>query len=69
MTQPNELEEKLKCAFADVGAQLGEVIRCLVSAEIASHMARIEQLNAVLNTGICTSTPTQPENGSTVNTL
>jgi len=49
----NELEEKLICAFSDVGAQIGDLIRCIVQAEIASHISKIDQLQAVLNGATC----------------
>ncbi len=47
------LEEKLVCMFADVGAQIGDVIRCMVEQEIASHTARISQLNTLLTNENC----------------
>lgn len=56
----NELEEKLKCAFADAGAQIGALLRCMITAEVASHMARVEQLNAVLNGTACAESQSTP---------
>lgn len=47
------LEEKLTCMFADVGTQIGDVIRCMVEQEIASHAARIQQLNQILADEVC----------------
>jgi hypothetical protein len=52
MTTPS-LEDQLSCAFADIGGQIGELIRCLIDQEIASHMGRINQLNAVLSGTVC----------------
>jgi hypothetical protein len=51
----------LKCVFADVGFQIGEILRCMVTDEINTHMARIKQLRAVLNGESCSSTPTTTE--------
>ncbi len=56
----NELQEKLNCIFTDVGAQLGDVLRCMVEQEISSHMARVQQLNTLLSGAVCDSTPTEP---------
>jgi hypothetical protein len=47
------LEEKLVCMFADVGSQIGDVIRCMVDQEIAAHMSRITQLNKLLTDEDC----------------
>jgi len=55
----NELEEKLICAFSDIGGQVGDIIRCMVEQEIASHMSRITQLNSMLSGNTCASTPSQ----------
>lgn len=48
-----ELEEKMNCIFADIGSQVGELLRCMVTAEVETHMARIAQLQAVLRGEIC----------------
>ena len=56
----NELEEKLNCAFADVGAQIGDILRCMIEAEVAAQMARIQQLQAVLNGTACNGDATPP---------
>jgi hypothetical protein len=53
------LDEKLKCAFATIGVQVGDLIRCMVNQEIASNVNRIQQLNAILNGSICDTTTTQ----------
>jgi hypothetical protein len=49
----NELEEKLICAFSDVGAQIGDILRCMVSQEISANLSRVQQLNAILNGNVC----------------
>lgn len=56
MTEPT-LEHQLGCAFADIGAQIGALVRCMVDQEIATHIARIEQLHAVLNGTACEPSP------------
>ena len=56
----NELEDKLKCAFADIGAQVGDLVRCLIEAEVANQVSRIQQLQAVLNGATCGSDGTPP---------
>lgn len=56
MTEPT-IERQLECAFADIGAQVGALIRCMVDQEIATHIARIEQLHAVLNGTACEQSP------------
>jgi hypothetical protein len=48
---PNELQAKLECMFADMGAQIGDVLRCMIEQEVASHVARLGQLQALLNGG------------------
>lgn len=54
MSEPvNELDEKLKCLMADIGAQVGEVLRCIIEVEVASQVSRIQQLQAVLNGTTC----------------
>jgi hypothetical protein len=54
------MEEKLKCAFADIGAQMGDILRCIVEAEVAAQVTRIQQLQAVLNGTACGSDGTPP---------
>jgi hypothetical protein len=56
----NDLEEKLKCAFSDIGAQVGDLVRCMVAAEVAAHVARIQQLQAVLNGTACSNDVNPP---------
>ena len=56
----NELEEKLKCAFADVGSQIGEILRCIIQAEVAAQITRIQQLQDVLNGASCGGDATPP---------
>jgi len=56
----NELEEKLNCAFADVGAQIGDILRCMIEAEVAAQVARIQQLQAVLDGTACTGDANPP---------
>ena len=50
------LDEKLQCAFALIGMQVGDLIKCLVTQEIASNMNRINQLNNILNGNACDMT-------------
>lgn len=57
------IEAALACTFSDVGAQVGAVLRCLIEQEVASAIARIAALNAVLSDG-CKNSPAQPEDGS-----
>jgi hypothetical protein len=45
---------KLECAFAGIGEEVGKLVRCLVQQEIASHTLRIEQLATILTGSICT---------------
>ena len=47
------LDEKLQCAFAVIGAQVGDLIRCMVTQEIAANMNRVQQLNNILNGVVC----------------
>ena len=57
----NILDEKLSC-FA---VAIGELLHCLVPAEIASHTQRISDLQAVLNGQSCaTDSPSQLENAT-----
>jgi hypothetical protein len=49
----NTLDEKLQCAFASIGVQIGDLMRCIISQEIASNLNRVSQLNNILNGGIC----------------
>jgi hypothetical protein len=58
---PNELQEKLECMFADMGAQIGDVLRCMIEQEVASHVARLAQLQSLLNGG-CESPPSDSIN-------
>lgn len=58
----SDLDTKLQCIFADIGAQVGELVRCMVDAEMASHMARINQLQALLDGTICSTPPESPGN-------
>lgn len=48
------LERTLECFAEGVGRQVGDLVRCLVQAEMASHIQRIEQLQAVLSGQNCT---------------
>jgi len=59
-TAVNEFEEKMKCAFAYAGGQVGEVLRCLIQAEVAAQLARIQQLQDVLNGASCGGDATPP---------
>jgi hypothetical protein len=49
----NDMEEKLKCAFADIGTQVGDMLRCIIQSEVAVQVSRIQQLQAVLNGTTC----------------
>jgi hypothetical protein len=61
----NILDEKLSCFATAIGEQIGELLHCMVQAEIASHMQRIADLQAVLNGQKCNdSTSIQPENAT-----
>jgi hypothetical protein len=44
----NELEEQLKCVLADVGTQVGEIIACIIKAEVAAQVSKIQQLQDIL---------------------
>jgi hypothetical protein len=50
------LEEKLSCAFAEVGVQVGDIIRCMIEQEIAANFSRIQQLNSLLSGEVCATT-------------
>lgn len=56
----NELEEKLNCLMVDIGSQVGEILRCIVEAEVAAQVSKIQQLQAVLNGTACGSDGTPP---------
>lgn len=58
--ETNELEDKLKCIFADVGDQMGAVLRCMIEQEVDMHMKRLIQLNGILNGTICDTTQLPP---------
>lgn len=49
----NELEEKLKCALADVGTQVGEILSCIIQAEVAAQVAKIQSLQNILSGQSC----------------
>jgi hypothetical protein len=49
----NEMEERLKCIMLDVGAQVGDILRCIIQSEVAAQVARIQQLQAVLDGTAC----------------
>jgi hypothetical protein len=52
----NDLQDTLNCAFAEVGSQVGELIRCMIEQEIDSHFRRITQLNSILSSDTCETT-------------
>lgn len=52
-----DLQEKLNCAFAEVGNQMGEILRCMIDQEIAMHINRLAQLNNLLSGDVCEPTP------------
>jgi hypothetical protein len=49
----SEMDEKIRCLMADIGGQVGEVLRCIIQVEVASQIAHIQQLHAVLNGTAC----------------
>lgn len=49
----SELEEKLQCVMVDAGAQIGELLRCIIEAEVNAQLSKIQQLQAVLNGAAC----------------
>lgn len=49
----NELEEKLKCALSDVGTQVGEILNCMIQAEVAAQVAKIQHLQDILSGKSC----------------
>lgn len=49
----NEIEEKIRCIFEEVGTQVGEVLRCMIQTEVAAHITRIQQLQSVLDGTAC----------------
>jgi hypothetical protein len=53
MTKEN-IQELFSCMFADIGVQIGDVLHCIVTQEIASHVDRITQLQGILG-GTCTN--------------
>jgi predicted nuclease of predicted toxin-antitoxin system len=54
----NLLDEKFQCLAITLGDVVGEMISCLVEAQIAAKLQEIEQLRAVLATGGCTTQST-----------
>ena len=56
----NDLEEKLKCAFSDIGTQVGELLRCIIQAEVAAQVAKIQQLQDILSGSSCGGDVTPP---------
>jgi hypothetical protein len=65
MTPEPELKYQLECAFQAVGQNIGEMVRCMVQAEIATHMARIQQLQSVLSGTTCAPTDSVIAGGDT----
>jgi hypothetical protein len=51
----NELEDKLKCAFSDIGTQVGDILRCIIQAEVAAQVQKIQQLQDILTGTSCNS--------------
>lgn len=51
--EADALKQQLECAFEGIGRQVGELVRCMVQSEIAGHMDRIQQLQAVLSGQAC----------------
>ena len=49
----NDLEEKLQCVMMDAGSQIGDLIRCIIEAEVNAQLSKIQQLQAVLNGTAC----------------
>jgi hypothetical protein len=63
MSEQDALDKKLECAFAGIGAEVGKLVRCLIQQELATHVARIEQLNAILTGGACAPTASNSNDG------
>lgn len=67
--QNNELDEKLRCLTSTIAEELGEILRCLVTQQIASKQAEIDQqlntlrgLELLLNGNSCSpATTDNPE--------
>jgi hypothetical protein len=51
----SEIQEKFNCAFAEIGSQIGDILRCLISQEIDMHMNRITQLSSIIDGNVCDS--------------
>lgn len=49
----NIMDEKLKCLVTVMGESVGRVLRCMVEAEVASHVTRIRELELLLAGKIC----------------
>jgi hypothetical protein len=56
----NAFEEKLTCVMKTFGADVGDVLRCLIQSEISAQLSRIQQLQGVLNGTICIEDATPP---------
>lgn len=52
----SEIQEKFNCAFAEIGSQIGDILRCMISQEIDMHLSRITQLNGIINGTVCEPT-------------
>lgn len=63
MTDSILLKDKLECAFAGIGEQVGSLIRCMVQQEIAAHASRIQELNTMLLGTACETSSGQVPSG------
>lgn len=48
-----DFQEALNCAFAEAGVHIGEMLRCMLEQELASHFSRITQINSILQGDTC----------------
>jgi hypothetical protein len=58
----NELEEKFACFATVIGQEMGDIIRCMVEAEIVAQTEKIRNLQLLLSGTVCE--PTLPDNTS-----
>jgi hypothetical protein len=47
----------IECLVAQMGTEIGSLLRCIIQQEIQSHMDRINQLQNILQTGPCVTEP------------
>jgi hypothetical protein len=49
--------DTIECLVAQMGTEIGSLLRCIIQQEIQSHMDRINQLQTILQTGPCVTEP------------